>query len=83
MKGRTKTILEPGMHRGFRRGMNAVTLGDMPKLRQDLRKVIGGKTNCKMFYYINGNTISRKDMSRKIERVFSKYGVTPDRIWDS
>lgn len=80
---RTKTVLEEGMHRGFKRGMNAVVLGDVPKLRKDLRKVIGGKTACKMQYYINGTTITRKDVAKKIERVFAKYNVTPDMIWDN
>ena len=81
MRGRTKVILEPGMHRGFRRGMNAVALGDIPKLRRELRKVIGG-TGSKMYYYIVGKTIIREGKAQMIERVFGKYGITPDAIWD-
>jgi len=80
---RHKTVLEPGMHRGFKRGINAVTVGDAQKLRAELKLLIGGKTSSKLTYHINGTTIIRKDLAVKIERIFSKYNVPAEQIWDS
>lgn len=79
---RTKTVLEPGMHRGFRKGMNRVPFGSVTQFRKDLRKIIGGESDCKMQYYINGTTIIHKEITVKIERLFKRYGITPDMIWD-
>lgn len=87
MKGRTKIELKPGMHRGFKRGIKAasdlITLTDYKKLRAELKKVIGGQTNSKMQYYINGKTVIREDVAKKIERIFSKRGITPGELWDA
>lgn len=79
---RKKTILEPGMHRGFKAGLNAVAFGDVARLREELKTLIGG-TNCKVQYYINGTTIIRKEMAQDIEAIFSRYGVQPGQIWDN
>jgi len=70
------------MHRGFKRGYRSVAMGDIQQLRKELKKVIGGKTDCKMQYYINGTTIVRQDIAKKIERIFAKRGIKPEEIWD-
>lgn len=79
---RYKTILEKGMHRGFRKGVQAVPLGKQKDLQIALVSVIGGKTRCKLFNYVNGRTIIQPNISKKIENIFSKFDLSPSEIWD-
>lgn len=79
-KGREKTKLINGMHRGFQKGYNQVPIGKQEELRMKLRILIGGATRCKMLYWKTGKTIIKADMAKKIERVFRGYGITD--IWD-
>lgn len=79
-KGRTKTILTKGMHRGFQKGYNAVPIGKQEELRMKLRIIIGGSTRAKMLYWKTGKTIIHPEMAKKIERVFKTYGISD--IWD-
>jgi len=79
---RHKTILEEGMHRGFKRGLNAVTVGEAQQLRSELKEIIGGQTASKLTYYINGTTIIRQEMAQRIEKAFAQYGVAPEQVWD-
>lgn len=79
---RHKTILEKGMHRGFRKGVDAIPLGKQKDLQSALASVIGGKTRCKVFNYINGRTIIQPKVAKKIEKVFSRFDISPGEIWD-
>lgn len=79
---RYKTVLNEGMHRGFRKGVEAVPLGKQKDLQMALVAVIGGKTRCKLFNYINGKTIIQPNISKKIERIFDNFGLPPGEIWD-
>lgn len=81
-QGRKPTVLQDGMHRGFRKGVDAVPSGSSAKLKVRLKKLIGGSRS-KLFYYINGYTIIQPEMSVKIEQIFSSYGIEPERIWDN
>lgn len=79
-KGREKTRLTNGMHRGFTRGYNAVAIGKQSELRQRLMLVIGGKTRAKLLYWKTGKTIIQAQDAKRIENIFHSYGITD--IWD-
>ena len=83
---RRKTVLSPGMHRGFRRGMDratrSVVMSDYMELKKELSRLIGG-TRCKMTYYVNGQTIIREDTAREIERIFARRGIAAKDLWDT
>lgn len=68
------------MHLGFRKGVDAVPMGMQTELKTELVAIIGGKTRCKLFNYINGKTIIRPEISKQIEAVFAKYSLFD--IWD-
>lgn len=79
---RHKTILKEGMHRGFRKGVDAVPLGKQKDLKTALTAIIGGKTHCKLFYYVNGKTVIQPKVAKKIEKVFIRFDISPSDIWD-
>lgn len=79
---RYKTILTEGMHRGFRKGVEAVPLGKQKDLQMALVAIIGGKTRCKLFNYVNGKTIIQPHVAKKIEKVFGQFNLPPGEIWD-
>ena len=79
-KGRQKTKLTNGMHRGFQRGWAKVQMGDEPRLRRKLKSIIGGSTRAKLIYWRNGRTIIYPEPATEIEKAFAEFGITD--IWD-
>lgn len=80
-RGRRKIELTDGMHRGFNRGILAVSLGNQDELRHRLTLLIGG-TPSKFNYWKNGQTVINQEDATKIEIIFADYGVKPEHIWD-
>lgn len=74
------------MHRGFKKGnkkaLDTLTYSDYKRFRKSLKAVIGGQTDSKVLYYINGATIIREDVAKKIEKIFTRHGIRPEDIWD-
>lgn len=78
-RGRGRTVLKEGMHRGMTRGMAKVAVGDYWNLREQLLAVFGG-SRCKMTRSIAGQRIIYPDDTRKVEAIFRQFGITD--IWD-
>lgn len=78
---RKRIVLEPGEHRGFKRGMSLVTMGNIADVRKLLHALVGG-TQCKLQYYINGTTVIRREMAEAITEILVSHGVPEDQIFD-
>ncbi len=77
-RGRGRTILREGMHRGLRKGMAQVSMGDYWDVRDALLDIFGSRS--KMSRSINGQRIIYPDESRKVKELFDIFGITD--IWD-
>ena len=77
-RGRGRTILREGMHRGMRKGVEQVTVGDYWMVRDALLAIFGSR--CKMNRAISGQRIIYPDDAGRVEAVFKAHGIT--EVWD-
>ena len=71
-----KTPNTPTPTKAFRKGLREVKVGDVDKVREDLKSALGVTTRQSLAAYADGKRLLDVETAARIEAVFLKYGVS-------